>query len=488
MESLRSFIFPVTISFFIFLGACTNASQDQTQEATAPLMSLENPNQEVSLDLSDIQERDTLNAILTYSSSSYFIYKGEPLGYEYELVQRLADALGLHLNIVVARDMDKMVEMLKQGKGDLIAHGLTITKARQQSMAFTQPHNRTQQVLVQKKPSNWRQMKLHEIDAALVKSSLDLIGKQVFVRGGSAYYDRLLNLSDEIGGDIDIQLVSGEYTTDELIEQVAYGEIPLTVADENIAMINQTYYDQIDIETSISLAQQLAWAVRKSSPELLEAINNWIASDRRQTDYYVIYNKYFKNKREFRSRMKSDFFSKTGGKLSPYDDALKQHAESLDWDWRLLASQMYQESRFDPNTSSWAGAQGLMQVMPATGKSYGVDNLLDPNENIRAGISYLKTLKKMWAHIPDSLNRIKFTLASYNAGPGHVLDAQRIAEKLGKNPEIWDENVAESILLKAKPEYYNDEVVKYGYCRGSEPYAYVRDIMGRYEEYKLFLN
>lgn len=488
MKSLRLiFILILSIQLPIWTSCDLKNASSSVQSLTKA--SLEEAPIEAVFDLPDIHQRDTLKVILTYSSSSYFIYRGQPMGYEYELAHRLAEDLGVHMQIVVAENMDEMFGMLYRGEGDIIAHALTITKARKEQVDFTLPHNRTQQVLVQRKPDNWRRMKLHEIDQSLVRSPLGLINKTVSVRKESSYFDRLTNLSEEIGGDIHVELVSGEMTTDELIEKVAFGDIEYTVADKNIALINHTYFDQIDIQTSISLMQQLAWAVRKTSPQLLKKINTWIKQNRKEAEYHVIYNKYFKNKRAFRSRMDSDYFSRTGGKLSPYDDDIQMYADSLlEWDWRLLAALMFQESRFDPQTTSWAGAQGLMQVMPTTGAAFGVDDLYDPEENMKAGTAYLKRLQGIWEEIPDSLERVKFTLASYNAGPGHVFDAQRIAEKLGKDPEVWDGNVADCILLKSRPEYFNDELVKYGYCRGREPYEYVQKIMGRYEEYKLFLN
>lgn len=439
---------------------------------------------ELVFDLEDIIERDTLRAIITYSSTSYFIHKGEPMGYEYELVQNLAEHLGLNLKLIVAHDMDAMIGMLLRGEGDLIAHGLTITKSRKEIVSFSLPHNTTQQVLVQRMPENWRKMKRHVIDRGLIRNPVDLIGKTVSVRSGSSYYSRLENLSEEIGDDIEIDVVSGELSTDELIEKVAHGELDLTIADQNIALISQTYFDQIDIETSVSLLQQLAWAVRKSSPSLLEAIDEWIAANQKKSDYHVIYNKYFKNKRAFRTRLKSDFYSLSGGKLSPYDERIKQHAEQLGWDWRLLASLIYQESHFDPKTKSWVGAGGLMQLMPATAREMGIRNVYKPADNLKAGSKYLGILQDQWQSIPDSANRTKFTMASYNVGPGHVQDAQRLAEKLGKNPQVWEANVEACLLLKSKPKYYNDPVVKYGYCRGKEPVAYVKGIVERYDIYK----
>ena len=439
------------------------------------------------LDLDEILERGSIRAILTYSSSSYFIYKGQPMGFEYELIQKLGEHLGVEVKILVAENMDEMMAMLQSGFGDIVAHGMTVTQARKEVVSFTLPHNRTHQVLVQQKPQDWRNMKLHEIDRELVRDPIDLMGKKVSVREGSAYYERLLNLQDEIGGDIEIETVAGTLTTDELIEKVARGELLYTVADQHIALINRTYFSRIDIETPVSLSQQLAWMVRKDAPQLLEAINLWLKDYVGKTEFRVIYNKYFKNKRAFLTRMKSEYFSRTGGKLSPYDELLQAQAESLEWDWRLLASLVYQESQFDPKITSWAGAMGLMQVMPTTGKELGAKDLLNPQENVKAGGAFLRRLQGMWDRIPNPSERMKFILASYNAGPGHVLDAQRLAQKLGKDPQKWEGNVAECLLLKSEPKYYNDEVVQSGYCRGSEPYNYVQEILDRYEEYKLFL-
>ena len=439
---------------------------------------------EVNLDLHAIKERGSLRAITTYSATSYFIYRGRPMGYEYELLTRLADHLDLNLEIVIAKNLDSLISMLKEGDGDIIAHGLTITQQRKKRVAFATPHTVTRQVLVQRLPKNWRDMMRHEIEEVLIRNPIDLIGKKVYVRKNTSYYQRLINLSDEIGGDIDIELVPGDLATEDLIAMVAEGEIDYTIADQYIAAINKTYYPDLDIKTAISFPQQIAWAVRKSSPKLLEAVNDWIDEMKKGVDYYVLYNKYFKNTKAFKRRVKSEFFSATGGKISAYDDLIKEHASMLNWDWRLLASMVYQESRFDPESESWAGAKGLLQLMPVTAEMFGATDPSDPEESIEAGTNYLLYLQELWGIIPDSLERIKFILASYNVGENHVNDARRLAKKYGADPDLWDGNVAKYLRLKSKKKYYNDEVVKYGYCRGDEPCKYVDEILERYEQYR----
>jgi len=300
----------------------------------------------------------------------------------------------------------------------------------------------------------------------------------------SSYDERLREISKNIEGRIKIRKAAGTKETGTLIAEVSEGLIPYTVADNNIAEITQSLYDNVDVSFPISKEQDIAWAVRTSSPELLASINQWLGTIKKTATFNVIYNRYFKNSRKFRERHAYEYSSLANtGKISEYDSLLQMYADSLGWDWRLLASQAFQESRFQARTRSWAGARGLMQVMPRTALSFGITNLNDPEENLRAGILYLRELNDFWSHIPDSTQKVKFMLASYNAGPYHVQDAQRLAAKLGLDSLVWDNNVEECILLKSQKEYYRDEVVKYGFCRGIEPYQYVKQITNRYGRY-----
>ncbi len=444
--------------------------------------------EEEGIDLPEIRERGELVAITSYSPVSYFIYRGEPMGYEYELLQMLSDHLDLPVNITLARDIGEMIEMLENGEGDLIAYNLTITANRRERVEFTVPLNVTQQVLVQRKPDDWRQMKLHEIENEMIRSALDLEGKKVYVRRGSAYVTRLEHLSREIGGEIEIIEAPQDVTTEELIRQVAEGEIEYTISDENIAQINAAYYRNIDIETPVSLPQQTAWALRSTSPKLLETINEWLLDAQNDTDYYVIYNKYYENRRAFSTRYASEYFPITGGSISPYDDILREQSELLGWDWRKLAALMYQESQFRPRARSWAGAVGLMQLMPRTAREFGAVDPYDPEQNIAAGVNFLVWLENYWKeHIEDDEERMKFVIASYNVGQGHVQDARRLAEQHDADPDVWDDNVERFMLKKSNPDYYNAEVVNFGYASGIEPVTYVENIYNLYDHYKKFV-
>jgi len=438
----------------------------------------------VERDLDDIQQEGVLRAITVYSETSYFLYRGQPMGFEYELLQRLADHLEVALEIIPAEDLDQLINMLNRGEGDLIAYGLTVTQPRQQYVDFSNYLYLTKQVLVQRKPDNWRRKKLHEIEKELVSDPIELIGDTVAVRLASSYYERLQNLEQEIGGDIVVDTLPGKLSTGRIIKKVVQEEIEYTVADDNIAEINSAYYPSLDVETPISFSQRSAWAVRKNAPQLRKALNAWIKDMRNKVDYYVIYDRYFENKRDFRARIESDFFSQAGGKISRYDTLVKRFADTLNWDWRFLSSLIYQESQFDPNARSWAKARGLMQLMPATARELGVRNRRDPLQNLRGGTAYLEELYERWEGIPDSVQRVKFTLASYNCGYHHVVDAQRLARENGANPQQWDDAVEEYLLKLSYPKYYNAAPVEYGYVRGIEPVTYVKQIFERYQHYR----
>ena len=439
----------------------------------------------VELDLDQIKARGTLVAIVDNNSTSYFVYKGQPMGYEYELLSLLAEELEVDLKLDITEDIDEAIAKLNRGEGDIVAHNLTVTKKRSESIAFTEHLSLERQVLVQRKPDNWRRMKLHQIDKQLIRNPLELIGKEVRVRKSSSFVTRLQHLSEEIGGDVIIVEEPGNVEVETLIQRVSEGEIDFTIADENVAKVNRTYYDNIDISTPISFSQRIAWGVRQNAPELQEVVSNWLVKEKRKSSYYTIYDKYFKSPKASLARKNSMYSSIVGNQLSPYDSLIMQGAAQLDWDWELLAALIYQESKFNPRAESWVGAKGLMQLLPGTAAMYGARDMYDPRQSIQAGVGYLKWLDQLWQpKIPDPQERIKFVLASYNVGQGHVLDARKLSSKYGKDPRIWDENVAFYLEQKSKPQFYNDPIVTAGYCRGLEPVNYVREVLQRYEQYR----
>jgi membrane-bound lytic murein transglycosylase F len=434
-------------------------------------------------DLNSIKEDGVVRVVTNYNSTNYFVYKGTPMGYQLELLQEFSNYMGLKLDIMVNNDLSTNYRDLKVGETDIIASNLAATLEKNRGIKFTEPHSFSRQVLIQQryKPENGNTDN-REYNT-LIRNQLDLAGETIYVQKESAYAKRLRNLAQEIGDSINIVEIA-DYEVEQLIGLVASGEIKYTVCDENLARVNLNYYPNLDVETAISFPQKLSWALRSTSPDLLNVINNWLISFKKTSRYSQIYQKYYLNKRSVHL-VDEGFHSIKGGQVSDFDDIIKEESNKFNWDWRLIASLIYQESRFLPRAESWAGAQGLMQLMPATADRFGVTNTDIPRENIRGGVEFLRWLdERLKSRVEDPEERIKFILASYNVGLGHVLDAMNLAKKYGKDPLVWDDNVDYYVLHKSEPKYFNDPVVKYGYCRGEEPYHYVTEILERYEHYK----
>jgi membrane-bound lytic murein transglycosylase F len=430
-----------------------------------------------------MRERGKLIAVSDINSTNYFIYKGEPMGFNYELLKSFSDHAGIDIEIISENHLEHAFEMLNSGEADLLAFGLTVNSSRKKDILFTEPLGETRQVLVQRKPRNWRSLTSDALNKKLIRNQLGLAKKTVYVQKGSSHVERLITLSKEIGDSINI--VEVPFVSEKLIEYVASGEIDYTVCDENVALVNATYYSDIDVGTPVSFPQHVAWGVRKKNSEvLLTELNRWISNYKKTESYALLYAKYFRNSRS-RRIVKSDYYALNTGKVSEFDDMIREYSDTIKWDWRLLASLVCQESRFKPDVKSWAGAYGLMQIMPITGRNFGIDIFSSPENNMKAGALYIKWLNSIFeSKIPDVNERLHFILASYNAGPGHILDAMKLAEKNGKDPLKWDGNVAVWLLKKSEPEYFNDDVVTNGYFRGTESVAFVSEILDRYEHYK----
>lgn len=431
--------------------------------------------------LNKIKKRGTLIVTTNYNSVDYFIYKGLPMGFQLELLKEFSKHLGVKLELKISNDLASNISLLALEKCDLIAHNITVTKDRRKLINFTTPLMQTRQVLVQRNPYSDKDTNLKK--TLLIRNILNLAGKTVHVQKNSAHYDRIINIQNEIGDSIHIVVID-TLETEQLMELVANGTIDYTIADENFALVNKSYYKNIDILTPVSFSQNLAWGVRKQSDSLLIILNNWIRSFKQTKEYQNIYDKYYRNPRSVKI-VQSEFYSIKGGKISKYDKEIKQHSKMINWDWRLVASLIYQESQFHPELRGWSGAFGIMQMMPETARKFGVNLKSSVSDQIKAGLKLKMHIDKFLpAEINDPEERIKFILASYNAGVYHVLDARNLARKYGKNPNIWSDNVDYYMKLKSKPKYYNDAVVKYGYSRGKETYDFVIEILERYNHYK----
>ncbi len=422
-----------------------------------------------SEDLPGIRKHGVLRVLTRNNPATYFLWRGELLGFEYELIRKFAEQHGLRVEMVVPPGRDDLIPWLKEGRGDVVAASLTITAEREeQGIHFSRPYHSVSEILV---------ARADEKETALAKPA-DLEGRTVAVRRSSSYWNTLERLRQS-GIALEIDTVPEELETEEIIAKVAAGDYDLTVADSHILDIELTWRDDIRAAFPLGDSVSHGWAVREDDTQLLTAITSFLKKEYRGLFYNITYKKYFKNARTIRKHV--EFRASRTGELSPYDDLVRRYAEQYGFDWRLVVAQMYQESRFDPGARSWAGAVGLMQVLPRTAKSMGFADVSEPEEGIHAGVKYLDWVRKRFGTELPVEDRTWFTLAAYNVGYGHVLDARRLARKLRLNPDRWFNNVEKAMLLLARRQYARQ--ARHGYCRGSEPVKYVRSIRNRYEAY-----
>jgi membrane-bound lytic murein transglycosylase F len=453
-------------------------------------------------DFPALQQTRTLRVLFTFNSTGYFVFRGEAMGYEYELLSRFAREKNLRLMPVVVRDSKTLFDRLNRGEGDIVAAQI-VAGPEQSEVLVTNELYETSPVVVQRgsgepsrgmTPAVATAVEKEErrttppgditIRARLVSRPSELAGERVVIPQTSPFRRNLLELNNELDQDIDV--VEVDQSTDRLIQLLAEGEIGFTVAADNLAALKTGEYTNLVIRPTLGAPQKVVWALRRNAPLTRDALNQWLVEQRKRGLLAILYRKYFLDRRGFQERAASRYLTAETGRLSPFDDWFRESARIPGWDWRLIASQAYQESRFNPNARSWAGASGLMQIMPATARELRV-NPRDPRQSIQGACRYLWTLDERWRKIVErESERIKFILGGYNCGMGHVEDARRLADKNGDNPNDW-EHVAYWLIRKSKRSVYNDPVVRNGFVRGTEPVAYVDSILTRFEHYKAFV-
>jgi len=416
--------------------------------------------------LAAIRERGRLRVLTRSSATTYFIDRGEIVGFEYELARAFADELGVEVELVVPPTRAHLVRWLHEGKGDLIAAGLTASEERamRDRLRFSRPYLYSIPTLVGRAGST------------LPRRVEDFAGRTFVVRRSSLYWSLLQQLNPSKNG-FKVQAAPEALETEHIIDRVARGEYDLTIANDQSLAVELSWRKDIQSGMALGAEQPHGWAVRRHDVELAEAIDRFLEREYRGVRYNVLRKRYFESSatRERGNRPGS------GSALSPYDELVRKHAQRYAFDWRMVVAQMYQESRFDPDAVSGAGARGLLQVLPRTATQLGVHDLRDPETSIEAGVRYLDWLREQLGSVGASSDALWFWLAAYNAGYGHVRDAREIARQQGLNPNLWFDNVERAILLKQEPKVHR--TTRHGYCRCSETVRYVRSIRDRYSAY-----
>ncbi|NBC27824.1 MAG: transglycosylase SLT domain-containing protein [Bacteroidetes bacterium] len=477
----KAFGYFIAASFVLSLSGCGDSDNldDLTESDAQSPNSISEP---VDRDLAEIKQQGVLRMITYYSSNTYFLNQGIEVGFEYELIREFTRENDLSLEVVIVGADENPFELLNTGAGDVIAANYTITPERKEYAKFTRPYNIVDQILVFSS----------QLDP-MPKSLEELVDQEIpiSVRRNSSYFHKLSELKDQ-GYDLNIQVLSDELDTEATLVEVAQGNLMATVADDNMFDATNRYMDGLFPGPTIAENDTIAWAIRKNAPDLEQKMNQFLYKHfrftddkerpRRSTFLNILRKRYFQESTQIAQYYNPEWQYQSMGVISPYDDVIRAVSDSMGVDWLLITAMMAQESEFNPKSKSWAGAVGLMQVIPRF-VDVEYEELYDPATNIRAGVKIFKEHMEHYSYM-DSTNQISFSLAAYNSGMGHIADARRLVIDQNKNPNEW-ENVADALLKLMQRRYYQN--ARHGFARGIETVQYVNEILNRYRTYETIM-
>lgn len=424
---------------------------------------------------SEIAESDTLRVGTMTSPTDFYFYRGEAFGLEYQKASNFAQAKGLEMEILVTGSRDSLMSWIASGRIDLSITPFAMTADNSEAFDFAGVVDTISLVLAQHKGAESPLTSVHDMD-----------GKEIYVSASSTAELRLEQIIEEASLD-SLSIISVDSLGDvDLLKSIAEaGDISYAAVDTRLADLFSSHYPTLDTSLRLSVPIRYSWMLHKGNTTLSREINDFFATvgsteDTDSEGGMLLSSEsgnYFKDLRQRKQLDKRPTLPP--GPISAYDQIFMRESARLGWHWTYLAAIAYTESRFTPGVVGRSGARGLMGIMPRTGRSYGAtpDQLLDPSIAVRVAVDCLRDNEAYFRFIGDGQERICFTLAAYNAGSGHVMDAIRLARKHGASDTAWTGGVREYMLLKSTPKYFNDPVVKYGYVRGSETVKYVDNIM-----------
>ncbi|MHB8079406.1 MAG: MltF family protein [Candidatus Krumholzibacteriia bacterium] len=462
------FAIPGLAAVSALAGGCTTVGELRHDPAPAgPAV----PRPQLTRDFDRIRLDGTLRMVTRSSANSYFIHKGDDAGFEFELLRDFARSWNLKLEVLVVDSRADLISILNSGQADVAASGLDVDPEAARFAAFTQPCSLVKQVLVLRG------------DDPRPRSLEALNDLAVCAPAGSAAWRAVAELRDALGYRCTLVPSDPKLSAEALIARVARREIAATVAPENLARAVVPQLPGASLGPPLSQEQPVAWMVRDNSPDLLSALDLFLQGQfqvtqegsRRSLAYGSLYDRYFVNP-DPGVQTAADR-PDLGGRLCRYDDLIRAVADSAGVDWRLVAAIIYAESRFDARAVSPTGAVGLMQVMPRCGRPSAA-RLLDPTVNVRAGVRYLMSVYQGFAGL-DSLDRWRFTLATYHAGIGNVLEARDRAREAGRDARRWENGVAYGMLLLAKESLEGPGPA----FHGVGTIEYVRRVIERHRRY-----
>ncbi|OOW04425.1 lytic transglycosylase F [Pseudomonas sp. MF6396] len=416
--------------------------------------------------LERVKEDGVLRVITRNSPATYFQDRNGETGFEYELVQRFADDLGVKLQIETAENLDDLFNQLGQPNGPVLAAaGLVSSEQRKQQVRFSHPYLEVTPQII------YRNGKPRPTDAG------DLVGKRILVLKGSSHAEQLAELKKQYPA---LQYEeSDQVEVVDLLRMVDEGQIDLTLVDSNEVAMNQVYFPNVRVAFDLGDGRDQRWAVAAGEDNsLLNEINEFIDKVHKNGTLQRLKDRYYGHVDVLGYVGAYTFAQHLQQRLPRYENHFKTSAKKEQVDWRLLAAIGYQESMWQAEVTSKTGVRGLMMLTQRTAQAMGVSNRLDPRQSIEGGAKYFMHVKKELDDDIEEPDRTWFALAAYNVGSGHLDDARKLAKREGLNPNKWLD-VKKMLPRLSQKQWYSK--TRYGYARGGEPVHFVANIRRYYD-------
>ena len=462
-------------AIFLILISILSLSQLEASDKEMPFKKPAKLDQKWTGDFDGMVERRMIRALVTFSETNYYLDKGHHRGVTYEVLKEFEKTINKALKrkhlkvhvVFIPVTRDQLIPALVEGRGDIAAAALISTPERRKVIDFANPMLKGVDEIVVTGPDT---PKLSGID--------DLSGKEIYVRKSSSYYERLVQLNElfkKAGKPQIIIKPADEYLEDEdLLEMVNAGLIPMVVVNSYFAEFWSQIFEDIIVYPKIAVNKggEIAWMIRKNSPKLKRAINDFVKGHKKGTLFgNIMFKRYLQSTKWVRNSLSDEDLERFKSTI----EFFKKYAEKYRFDYLLVGALAYQESRIDQSKRSQAGAVGVMQLLPSTAadKSVNIPDIEELENNIHAGVKYLRWINDTYFtnENMDRLNKGLFSLASYNAGPAKVKRLRKEASKMGLNPNIWFRNVE---VVAAKRI-------------GRETVQYVSNIYKYYVSYRLIV-
>jgi len=412
------------------------------------------------LSITDIKEdTDNIRAYLLFHASDYFVYRGFPIGFQYEMLRELEKGIGRNVEIILKTDANEIFKTLFYDDFDIVVMDFRYSSFLLPLFENSISHSYSYPVLV-----SGSKIDTAKVETILVSHDFSSI---LFFDDNSPYCKYVVQESKQ-------------FSTEELFEKVELGEIPYLICDYNLAITLLPFYSNVQVLEKAGPQFERHWVLNKKNSSLNEEINLWLSDFKKTQKYSWLLRKYFS---QTSSLISASFATKQKSGISQYDAIIKKYARKYMFDWRFVASIICQETRFISGLTGKGGSFGLMQLMPVTMDYYGISEADDDEANIRVGVQHLNRVRNSFDDIDDEEEKLYFIAAAYNAGRGHLFDAQRLCAKYGEDFTNWN-NVSKYLKLKSQSEFATDSVVKSGYFPGTHAVKYAQQVMERYAAYK----